>query len=257
MAEPVLRCIILETKKTFAKRPHHKLGKLYEMFMPPLDLAPYVRYDTKRFGFDNKLMKFLRAALKIDSPELIVSPRIFENAFVIREVSKLKTGARVLDFGCAESILDIQLASLGYKVTGIDIQDYTLKHPNMKFIKEDFMKVGFRTKFDCIVAVSSIEHMGLGFYGDPKIEDGDFKTIEKMKKILKPSGILVLTVPYGGQTSEWERSYDRDRLEKLLEGFTIKKEDLYSNVNGTWIRIKKVKSSPEKENVLCLVCRRK
>jgi len=39
--------------------------------------------------------------------------------------------------------------------------------------------------FDVIVAVSSIEHAGLGAYGESKFEKGDYKIISEFYRILK------------------------------------------------------------------------
>jgi 2-polyprenyl-3-methyl-5-hydroxy-6-metoxy-1,4-benzoquinol methylase len=52
--------------------------------------------------------------------------RLIEWPFIFRHIDK--PPKKVLDIGCWESILSIQLAMLGYKVTGIDIQNYGYKH---------------------------------------------------------------------------------------------------------------------------------
>lgn len=59
------------------------------------------------------------------------SERIVEYPWVFRNL-ELDAG-KILDVGCCKSKLSIQLASLGYKVYGIDISNYLYKHPNFKF----------------------------------------------------------------------------------------------------------------------------
>jgi len=45
-------------------------------------------------------------------------------------------------------------------------------------------------KFDAVFSYSSLEHDGLGRYGDPRDPDGDLKRMEKIKGLLKPGQIL-------------------------------------------------------------------
>jgi len=50
--------------------------------------------------------------------------------------------------------------------------------------------------FDAAVAISSIEHIGLGHYGDPIDPDGDSKALANIWRWLKPGGWLYFDVPY-------------------------------------------------------------
>jgi len=72
--------------------------------------------------------------------------------------------------------------------------------------------------FDVIVAVSSIEHAGLGAYGESKFEKGDYKIISEFYRILKKKGKLIMTVPFGikGETSTY-RVYDCSSLRNILK----------------------------------------
>ncbi len=242
-------------EKFVRKKTHHKLGKLYEMLLPPLDMAPSVRYGIEGAPADNKFVKFFRTMFNMEKVKLIVSPRIVENAFVIKNTSNLPKGSKILDFGCAESILALQLACMGYKVTGVDIQDYVLRHSNLEFIKGDFLKIGFKRKFDCVTVVSSVEHVGLGFYGDEMDMNGDLKTMEKIRKILKPQGILIITIPFGCFSSSWERSYDEKGLKGLLKRFRIIHSEYYVKYQDTWIEVNKEDLKREDESVFCAVCK--
>ncbi len=75
--------------------------------------------------------------------------------------------------------------------------------------------------FDTLVSISSIEHDGLGRYGDPVDPEGDLKAMKKMKKMLKPGGLLFLAVPVGVDHLYWNahRIYGSKRLPLLLKGW--------------------------------------
>ena len=60
--------------------------------------------------------------------------RMVELPFVFKYIRR--PPASVLDIGCVESSLPVQLAMMNYDVTGIDIRDYCYRHTNLQFIKK-------------------------------------------------------------------------------------------------------------------------
>jgi hypothetical protein len=76
--------------------------------------------------------------------------------------------------------------------------------------------------FDVAWSISSFEHDGLGMYGDPLDPEGDFKAMRKMKRMVKPNGLMFLSLPVGKDKIVFNnaRIYGRIRLPKLIEGWT-------------------------------------
>ncbi|MFC1937100.1 DUF268 domain-containing protein, partial [Chloroflexota bacterium] len=70
---------------------------------------------------------------------------------------------------------------------------------------------------------STIEHFGLGRYGDKEDVDGDIKGMNTLRKYLKPRGLMVLTVPFGRATVAFpaHRVYNESRFSRLTSGFRI------------------------------------
>jgi len=75
--------------------------------------------------------------------------------------------------------------------------------------------------FDVAWSISSFEHDGLGMYGDPLDPEGDLKAMRKMKRIVKPGGLLFLSLPVGADKVLFNnaRIYGRKRLQLLKEGW--------------------------------------
>jgi len=146
--------------------------------------------------------------------------RFREQEFVLENIKK--GGKRILDVGCCESLLPIKLARLDYQVTGPDILDYPLTHPNLTFtrgsITDPQIFQGETQIFDTIVCLSTLEHIGIGFYGDPSEEAGDQAALREMSLLLKDEGRLILTVPFGGsyQINNFQRIYDHVALTALF-----------------------------------------
>jgi SAM-dependent methyltransferase len=50
---------------------------------------------------------------------------------------------------------------------------------------------------ESLSCMHTVEHVGLGRYGDPVDSDGDLKAIKELKRVLKPGGSLLFAVPMG------------------------------------------------------------
>ena len=106
--------------------------------------------------------------------------------------------AHVLEVGCAEAdtIAYLKEKRPDLHVTGIDWRKVDRPKAD-KLVQGDVLLYNFPPEsFDCIVAVSTVEHIGLGAYGDPTDTDGDTHAMERMVSWLKPGGWLYFDVPY-------------------------------------------------------------
>jgi hypothetical protein len=86
---------------------------------------------------------------------------------------------------------------------------------------EEFEKENYQ--YDGAISISSVEHSGLGRYGDPLDPDGDLKSMKFLHGKLKPGALLFLSVPIGKDQILWNahRVYGRERLPLLIDGFKI------------------------------------
>ena len=77
--------------------------------------------------------------------------------------------------------------------------------------------------YDVIITYSSIEHTGLGRYGDPLDPDGDMKVMDNIHKKLKYDGILFWGAPIGADCVCFNahRIYGKIRFPVLFEKFII------------------------------------
>jgi SAM-dependent methyltransferase len=154
--------------------------------------------------------------------------RIVELPYVYRALAGAPPGSSVLDVGAAESTLAFSLASIGFEVTAVDLHPYPLSHPRLEAVEADILDWEPNRTFDVVLCVSTLEHIGLGAYGDtPHESDGsaDRRALERLRELTRPSGLLILTVPFGAASGDLtQRGYDRAALERLLADWSV--EDL-------------------------------
>jgi hypothetical protein len=158
-----------------------------------------------------------------------LSNRDTEYDFVYRNVVGEKVS--ILDVGGSESLLPLQFAKRGYSTTVYDFRKYPENHPNLSTIQGDFLSNKILDQsYDFVVLISTIEHIGFGSYGAPKYDDGDFLAMSQAKRILKPSGRIILTFPFANKehiVAGFERWYDINRVQRLFAGMHVLAEEYY------------------------------
>ena len=175
-------------------------------------------------------------------------------------------GDRILDVGSTGSLLPLKLAKNEYEVCVIDVREYHEKHPNLTVVNTDIQKTPFSDDFfDMITCVSTIEHIGLGAYGDPKYDGGGESTVQEFKRILKKNGKLILTTPFAGgyKILPWgdayERIYNYEKIRALFKGWKILKEEYYIPKKAKhWIKAtreeaEKIYDTYKRSNLSCFI----
>ena len=177
-----------------------------------------------------------RGRVRLLGGKVMLNERIVEYPMVFRLI---RPSGRVLDVGCVSSRLPLQLASLGYEVHGIDLRDYPLGHPAFTFHKLDLTQDTLpfeHESFDIVTAVSCLEHFGLSGYGDgSRGGDADRRGVAAILSLLKPRGQLIFTCPFGrAAVTRKHRIYDREGLQRLLDGFAIERECYFRRGDAGW-----------------------
>jgi len=216
------------------------------VFQGLYDKNKYVRSLAQKLGFARPL--------SLDAH----SPRIVEYPWTLRNVP---SAGKVLDVGSSGSQLPIMLVCLGYNVWTFDVRKYEYADvsKNLHSISGDIRKTEIATGFfDIVTAVSTIEHIGLGRYGDAADPEGDRNAMKEIKRIMASNGTLLMTVPFGKRfTSSLHRVYDTDTLYSILEGFKIQSVEFFVKTNQLWIKADSTKAgkvdSSEKEGAVACV----
>ncbi len=182
-----------------------------------------------------RLAEYVRAALgQVFTPGMVTTERVIEYPFVLQNLDG-PTGP-ILDIGCCGSGLPIALASRGFRVVGMDINPYPYRHPNLLVVRGDALRMPFASgTFAVVLAISAIEHVGIGHYGDPWADAGDRLAVGEVARVLAPGGRALITVPFGrALTDDWKRVYDPPRLRDLLAPLHTDRIEYAMSRDGLW-----------------------
>lgn len=156
-----------------------------------------------------------------------VNERLIERAFVLCHLGLEGSGRRVLDVGCTRSDLAMQLAGLGYEVTGVDLRPFGFSHPRLRFEQVDVRDLE-DDGFDAVVALSVLEHVGLGAYTDEPDEEALEEFARRLAELPRPGGQVLVTVPFGEPSvDDFQRSFSRSRLLNLFPSLDLEEERYY------------------------------
>jgi len=181
----------------------------------------------------------------------LTGDRCIEYAFVVRNLVGLdrERYKSVLDVGCLASPLTTIVREIGFVVDGVDLLPSPCVYEGTNYIQADFLSADFKhSPYDVVILCSTVEHIGLeGRYGSPSIKDGDIKALEKAKQILRPAGILILTVPYGQEKTvkRLHRVYNKDGelLKYAYANFKVEIEQFYkNNSQNIWVKCEEVEA---------------
>lgn len=172
----------------------------------------------------------------------IINERIIEIPYTLIQISKFQnTSSKILDFGNVESLISLQLASLGYDVTGIDLRIYDFKHKNLTQIQNNILNTKINNNFDIIISLSQLEHVGLQQYGNHNIDfDEDKKIIDKFYQILNKNGVLILTIPFSKEFKilSWYRLYNFEKINNLIQNkFKFLDISIFKKKQQQWNKI--------------------
>jgi hypothetical protein len=119
----------------------------------------------------------------------------------------------------AEGVMAVQ------SVTTTDYQDIDIQHNDINYLAmADLDAHPPDNFFDVIFSYSSLEHDGLGRYGDPINPNGDLVAMQELHQVLAPGGVLAFAVPFskaqsGTVDGNWHRIYSKARIARMCEGF--------------------------------------
>ncbi|MDP1625102.1 MAG: DUF268 domain-containing protein [bacterium] len=194
-------------------------GKPSRFTLRLTDFHPQVKDKTVKTGFDRHY--------------------VYHTSWAARVVAETKP-AKHIDI--SSSLYFSGLVSAFVPVEFYDYRPADLLLSNLESKHGDLMALPFAdNNVESISCMHTIEHVGLGRYGDPMDPEGDVKACKELARVLKPGGSLLFVTPVGREAKiEWNahRIYSYEAALALFPGLKLAEFSLIpeDGVNGGLIR---------------------
>jgi SAM-dependent methyltransferase len=151
--------------------------------------------------------------------------------------------------------------SAAFEVTALDVR------PRQSGLGTETVVLGDASRipapdaaFDAVVSLSSLEHFGLGRYGDALDLDADAAAAAEMRRVLRPGGVLVLTTSLTAGPPALafnaHRIYGLEQVRALFAGMERVDERFFAHRAGAAVALEQITRVPGEWDVYC-ACLRK
>jgi SAM-dependent methyltransferase len=166
------------------------------------DFYPQIKDKTVQTGFDRHY--------------------VYHTSWAARIVAETKP-AKHIDI--SSSLYFSGLVSAFVPVDFYDYRPADLRLSNLTSSHGDLMALPFKNdSVESISCMHTIEHIGLGRYGDPIDPEGDIRACAELSRVLAVNGRLIFVTPVGANSIiEWNahRIYSYDKATALFPGLTL------------------------------------
>lgn len=115
-----------------------------------------------------------------------------------------------------------------------DFRPANITLDNLTSMHADLTQLHFeKDSIESISCMHTLEHIGLGRYGDPIDPNGDLKAIDQLKRVCAPNGSLLVVVPVGVKKLMFNahRIYDAAEFNNYFDGFTLQNFSLITDAS--------------------------
>jgi SAM-dependent methyltransferase len=160
----------------------------------------------------------------------------------------------VLDIGSYRGFI-IGLLSR-FDVTTLDIRERIPGLANETVLTCDAKKIELPSNsFQAVVSLCSLEHFGLGRYGDEFDPGADKKAFDEMVRVLAPGGILIFSTTFTRATPaiafNAHRVYDRARINDFCRSLELVEERFIDHINGRYCPVEEITDLEDSWDVYC------
>lgn len=217
-----------KTKSLHFKKNLSKIIKFFKLFFIIYDYRQYKNFKNKRFDLK----------LKDINPQIY--DKLNETSFDIHYLYHPAWAARIISKTRPEKHIDISsilyfstLISAFVKTDFYDYRPAKITLENFESKKIDLTNLHFEDgSIKSLSCMHTVEHIGLGRYGDNIDPNGDLKAIKELKRVLAQNGNLFFVVPVGKPRIQFNahRIYSYEMIleyfkELKLEEFSLIKEN--------------------------------
>lgn len=160
---------------------------------------------------------------------------VYHTAWAARKVAEIKPAFHM---DISSSLYFSSIVSAFVPVKFYDYRPADLQLSGLSSEKADLLRLPFAdNSIASLSCMHTVEHVGLGRYGDPIDPTGDLKAIKELKRVLALGGALLFVVPIGKPTIQFNahRIYSYEMIMEYFSDLELKEFSLIPEKSGAMI----------------------
>lgn len=213
---------------TFLRSVKRAIGRVRSFFLAPFIIKSLVSFlardSKKRFPLP---LSALMPVLFEDIPYTRFDTHyVYHTAWAARKVKEIGGESHV---DISSSLYFSSIVSAFVPVSFYDYRPAHLNLSNLTSKKGDLQKLPFESNsLHSVSCMHTVEHIGLGRYGDPIDPDGDLIAAKELSRVVREGGSLLFVVPIGKPRIQFNahRVYSYRMVLEMFEGLDLKEFSL-------------------------------
>jgi len=203
------------------------IKKLIRLLLSPFIISDYLKFrreNDQRFKLSPR--DFYPCIMDKTIKTNFDAHYIYHTAWAARKVKAIKP-MRHTDISSA-----LYFSGIVSAFVPVDFYDYRPADLNLSGLNSavaDLTKLFFAdNSLNSLSCLHTVEHIGLGRYGDTIDPAGDLKAIKELKRVLAPGGSLLFVVPVGTPKIQYNahRIYSYEMIKEYFKELTLQEFSL-------------------------------
>jgi SAM-dependent methyltransferase len=210
------------------------LKKTIKIFLSPFIFFDYLKFKKNSVRFLIKISDFYPCIKDKTVKTAFDAHYIYHTAWAARKVKEINPLKHV---DISSSLYFPGIVSAFIPINFYDYRPAELKLSGLTSKHADLTKLDFEdNSINSLSCMHTVEHIGLGRYGDPIDPNSDLKAISELKRVLAKNGSILFVVPVGKPKIEFNahRIYSYEQISEYFKELELKEFSLITD-SGNFI----------------------
>lgn len=210
------------------------IKKLLRLALSPFIISDYLEFSKNERRFSVKISDFYPCIKDKTVKTGFDAHYVYHTSWAARKVEEINPQIHT---DISSSLYFSGIVSAFIPVNFYDYRPADLNLSNLKSSHLDLTKLNFEdNSINSLSCMHTVEHIGLGRYGDPIDPEGDLLAIKELKRVLSVGGSLLFVVPVGRPKIEYNahRIYSFEMIKEYFKELNLKEFSLIAD-NGQFI----------------------